>query len=58
MEKCLTKIIECLPTILSNTKFEIKLEGWPAATTVVAICVTAVVWKSVDFDDSQANDIM
>ena len=42
MNNTLTAVTEALPTVISNTHFNVMLSGWPAAITVVALCCAGV----------------
>lgn len=47
MEKPTHAIVRALPALLQNTHLEVILEGWPAATAIVAVCGTAVAIASI-----------
>ena len=40
MEKTISLLSGTIPTLLNNTHFNISLEGWPAAISVIAVCFT------------------
>ncbi len=40
MEKTISLLSETIPSLINNTHFNISLEGWPAAISVIAICFT------------------
>ena len=47
MEKPSLAIVRVLPALLQNTHLEVILEGWPAATAIVAVCGSAVAIASI-----------
>ena len=42
MENRPLSIVRALPTLIQNTHLDILLEGWPAASAIIAVCGAAV----------------
>ena len=40
-------IIRALPTLIQNTHLDVAIEGWPAATAIIAVCSTVVAVVSI-----------
>ncbi len=48
MDKFITVVGGVLPTLIKNTHFNLSLSGWPAATTVIAICCSGTAIYSIN----------
>ena len=42
MNNPIPRLLDCVPTLISNTHLDIHLAGWPAASAVASICGTIV----------------
>lgn len=42
MDRFLSEMVESIPSVIRNAHFNINLSGWPAATSVFAVCGTVV----------------
>ena len=42
MNNPIPRLLDCVPTLVSNTRLHIHLEGWPAASAVASVCGTIV----------------
>lgn len=47
MDKHPLAIVRALPTLIQNTHLDVAIEGWPAATAIIAVCSTVVAVVSI-----------
>lgn len=54
MNNPIPRILDCVPTLISNTHLDIHLAGWPAASAVASICGTIVAVVAIVATDRRA----
>jgi len=56
MNNPIPRLLDCVPTLISNTHLDIHLAGWPAASAVASICGTIVAVVAIVVTDRRNEE--